>query len=930
MRAEQQRRQRRAQRKRAEGREQHRYRDGQRELLVDLTADAADESHRDEHRRQNEGDGNHGRRHFRHGLRGGFLGRHAVIDMALHRFHHHDGVVHHDPDGQHQSEHARNIDGEPEQREDAKRADDRHRNREQRNQRCAPVLQEDEDHQKDQRDGFHQGLQHILNGGADEHGGVVRHHVVDSLGEAGLHAVHELDNCIGGLNRIGAGSEIDDHVGRRPAVQPAEAAISLRAEFDTADIANAQQRGVGLRAHHDILELAGICKTAGRGHRILKVGAARRRRLADRARGILAVLRLHGVRDVGRGNSELGHLVRVQPDAHGVDLLRTQARFADAGQAADLVHQVDLRVIGKEECVVAVVAGHQADGHQERCRDLLDGHTLALHFGWQAGQRDIHAVLRLHRRDIGIGAQLEGDVDDELAVVGAGGLVVQHAIQSDQLFFDGLRDRLFQILRVAAQIGRRDLNRGRHHLRISRNRQAGNGDRAEDDDHDGDHHREHRTIDEKFGHDLARGPRLRWRGLFLIRHWMDHQTRTHGEKPFHHHAISGLQPLFDQPGVADACAGLHDARFDLVPLADRENSLDALILLHGALRHQDYAGAVFLDVADAPELAGQQAVLRIGKLGLQLQGAGPRIHLVERVLHFAGLREDGVIGQDQFELQAFLRRPTLLCHEGQVLRFANFETNPNWVQRDNRGERLCRVRIDQAADGHQRVADQAADRRLNGAVLYIERRGLERAALRLHLALGGLHLGLGGEPCLLHVGLVGANAGFGGAQCGHRGVKILLRGGILFHQRFQTLIILLGLHEVRLRGRQIGLRLAQRNLALRKTEIGLSLLQRTLCLLHLSLERPQVQNIERLAGSHFLAWPEEPFFDVALHPAANIYHVSGVGLSRILDVDIGVSGLYLGDFHGGRRRLRRDVLPFGPATHEGSEQYDQENPRHSR
>src|SRR5450432_1520301 len=148
--------------------------------------------------------------------------------------------------------------------------------------RGAPVLQENEDHQEDQPDRLHQGHQYVFDGGAHEHGGVVRHHVVDSFGEARLHAVHVLDYLIGGLNRVGARSQIDNHVGRGLAVQPAESAISLRAQFDAADVVDVHQRGVRLRAHHDILELAGIGEAAGRGHRVLEIGAAWRRRLADR------------------------------------------------------------------------------------------------------------------------------------------------------------------------------------------------------------------------------------------------------------------------------------------------------------------------------------------------------------------------------------------------------------------------------------------------------------------------------------------------------------------------------------------------------------------------------------------------------------------------------------------------------------------------
>ena len=171
----------------------------------------------------------------------------------------------------------------------------------------------------------------------------------------------------------------------------------------------------------------------------------------------------------------------------------------------------------------------------------------------------------------------------------------------------------------------------------------------------------------------------------------------------------------------------------------------------------------------------------------------------------------------------------------------------------------------------------------------VERGGFERAALRLHFTLGGLHLGFGGEPRLLHIRLVGANAGLGGTQRGHRGVQILLGGGVLFHQRLQAFVILLGLYQVGLRGGEVGLRLAQRNLALREIEIGFGLLQRALRLLHLCLERPQVQDVEGLARRHFLARPEEPLFDVAFHAAAHIDHVPGVGLPGILDVNIGVA-----------------------------------------
>ncbi len=150
-----------------------------------------------------------------------------------------------------------------------------------------------------------------------------------------------------------------------------------------------------------------------------------------------------------------------------INLVGAEPRFADAFQTADLVHQIDLRVVGEEQRIVAVVRGIQADGHQERARDLLHRDALALHFGRQARHGDADAILRLHGGDVRIGAQLERHLDVQRAVVGAAGEEVQHAVEADKLLFDGLRDGFFEVLRVAAQEVGADLHHRRHHFGIA-------------------------------------------------------------------------------------------------------------------------------------------------------------------------------------------------------------------------------------------------------------------------------------------------------------------------------------------------------------------------------------------------------------------------------------------------------------------------------
>jgi len=172
---------------------------------------------------------------------------------------------------------------------------------------------------------------------------------------------------------------------------------------------------------------------------------------------------------------------------------------------------------------------------------------------------------------------------------------------------------------------------------------------------------------------------------------------------------------------------------------------------------------------------------------------------------------------------------------GDVFRFGHLEADPHGIERNDGGERLRRRGRHQPAHRHQRIADAAADGRANGAVLEIQLGGVQRALARSDPALGGSDLGFGGERGLFDGGLVGLHGLFGGAQRGDGGVEILLRSGVGGDQRLQTFVVLLRLHQVRLRGGQARLRLQQRNLLAREIEVGLALPQVAARLLHAGL-----------------------------------------------------------------------------------------------
>ncbi len=131
----------------------HRHGDGDGELLVEPPGNAPHGRHRDEDRDEHQGGGDHRGRHLVHGVNGGLFGVHPLFDVDLNRLHHHDGVVHHDADGQHEPQQRQHVDGEPQQGKGHERPQEGDRNRDGGNQGGAPVLDENKDHQDDQRQG---------------------------------------------------------------------------------------------------------------------------------------------------------------------------------------------------------------------------------------------------------------------------------------------------------------------------------------------------------------------------------------------------------------------------------------------------------------------------------------------------------------------------------------------------------------------------------------------------------------------------------------------------------------------------------------------------------------------------------------------------------------------------------------------------------
>ncbi|MNM61741.1 hypothetical protein D3C81_730480 [compost metagenome] len=364
MRLEQTRRQRRRQGQRVDRRDHRGDGDGDRELLVELTGDARQERHRHEHRTQHQRDGDDRPGHFLHRLVRSRRRRQAFLDVSFDVLHHHDGVIHHDADRQHQAEQAQRVDRETQHVQRGERTHDRHRHRDQRNDRCAPGLQEQDHHQHHQRDGFQQRGHHRLDRITHEDGGVVHRLVLHVGWEGRLHLVHRGHHRIADLQRVGTRCLEDADADRVLAIQLRTQRVVARAQLDAGHIRQTHHFTIDTTLEHDVLEFLLAAQAAlgiDQGQE-LAVGHRLGAELAGRD---LHVLLAHRAHHVAGGQPARCHAVRVQPCTHGVVTATEDLRIAHALDTRQGVLDVKACVVAQVQRVVLALRRRQMHHHQE-------------------------------------------------------------------------------------------------------------------------------------------------------------------------------------------------------------------------------------------------------------------------------------------------------------------------------------------------------------------------------------------------------------------------------------------------------------------------------------------------------------------------------------------------------------------------------------
>ena len=120
------------------------------------------ERYRHEYGNQHQRRRDDGAGHFGHGDRSrGMRVGPVFVDMPLHIFDYHDRVIDDQSRRQRNAEEGERIDGEAEDLDECKSADQRHRNGYGRNDCSAPIQQEEEDYDDDDKDRFFQRRHHF-------------------------------------------------------------------------------------------------------------------------------------------------------------------------------------------------------------------------------------------------------------------------------------------------------------------------------------------------------------------------------------------------------------------------------------------------------------------------------------------------------------------------------------------------------------------------------------------------------------------------------------------------------------------------------------------------------------------------------------------------------------------------------------------------
>ena len=420
--------------------------------------------------------------------------------MAFDVFDDDDGVVDHQAGGQRDAEQRQRVDGEAKQLDESKRADERDRYGDCRDDGGAPVFEEDEDDQDNQEDGRAQGRDYIADGFADRVGGIESDLILHAGRKALGKAVELSEAAAVHVEGVGGGELRDTEANRFVPAVVQVGAVVFGAELGVTDIPQADESAIGIALQDDVIELTGFRKTADGADADLELLAGKRGLRTDLSGGDFNVLFLERADHIVGGKGAAGHAHGIEPQTHGVFAFAEDHDVGHAGYALQTVADVDIEVIAHEERGVATVGREDGSAEDEILRALGDGDSDLLHRAGEPSGSSVDAVLDINSGEVGIAVEVERGGDRADPVVVAGGGDVLHAFGAVDLLLQGRGNGGLDGLGAGSGIDSSDTDLRRREVRKLCDGKCRDTDGASENNEQGADGGEYRTMNKKVDH----------------------------------------------------------------------------------------------------------------------------------------------------------------------------------------------------------------------------------------------------------------------------------------------------------------------------------------------------------------------------------------------------------------------------------------------
>ncbi len=238
--------------------------------------------------------------------------------------HHHDGIIHDQARHQYHPQKGQEVDGKTRDVHHEEGSDQRDRDSHDRDQRSAPIPEEEEDHQDHEPECDEDRVLDLIDGLSNALCSVEPDPELEVVGEVGADPVHPFVDLIDHLDVIGPGLGLDgdpDH--RHPVIPSQESSLVPWCQAGFSNILEPDVHILPLLHDHVIEFLLRVQSSKDSdGHfRIVAFDPSRRE---------LHVLFLDRLLHISRGEVIGGHLPRVQLEAHRIHLLPPEVDAADS------------------------------------------------------------------------------------------------------------------------------------------------------------------------------------------------------------------------------------------------------------------------------------------------------------------------------------------------------------------------------------------------------------------------------------------------------------------------------------------------------------------------------------------------------------------------------------------------------------------------